>query len=102
SRFGATDADSLAEIEAQLRTRINAAAESLGITSGRVISARGLIESASRDDTSVRSLFDTLSAALPPEPVGGTGITVYSHPARTPIAWAGRVSDLPKERIEGA
>ena len=101
SRFGATDADSVAEIEAQLRQRINAAADTLGVTSARIVSSRQLIQSASRDDASVRALFDALAVALPAEPSGRTGITVYSHPGVVPIAWAGRVSDLPKERIEG-
>ena len=101
SRFGATDADSVAEIEAQLRQRINAAADTLGVTSARIVSSRQLIQSASRDDASVRALFDALAVALPAEPAGRTGITVYSHPGVVPIAWAGRVSDLPKERIEG-
>src|SRR5262245_7700405 len=101
SRFGATDADSVSEIEAQLRQRVNAAADTLGVTSARVISSHKLIQSAARDDASIRALFEVLAAALPAEPAGRTGITVYSHPGVVPIAWAGRVSDLPKARIEG-
>src|SRR5262245_51115876 len=64
-RFGASDADSVAEIEAQLRQRVNAAADALGVTAGRVISSRNLVQSASRDGESARELFDLLTNALP-------------------------------------
>ncbi len=102
TRFGATDADSVAEIESQLRQRVNAAADALGNTAARITASRALIQSATRDDASVRALFDLTAAALPTDPPGGTGITIYGHPSAAAVAWAGRVSDLPKERIEGA
>jgi signal transduction histidine kinase len=101
SRFGATDEASVARVEAELRQRVNVAADTLGTIAARVAASQGLIQPAARDDGALRLLFDALTAALPDETVRRTGVTVYSHPAAVPIAWSGRVSDLPKQRIEG-
>jgi signal transduction histidine kinase len=101
SRFGATDSESVGRIEAELRQRVDAAGDSLASIAARVASSRNLIQTASRDDASARELFDTLAAALPQESVRTTGVTVYAQPTGVPIAWVGRVSDLPKERIVG-
>ena len=101
SRFGATDEASVTRIETELRQRVNVAADTLGTIAARVAASQGLIQPAARDDAALRRLFDALTAALPDETVRSTGVTVYSHPAAVPIAWAGRVSDLPKQRIEG-
>jgi signal transduction histidine kinase len=101
SRFGATDEASVARVEAELRQRVNVAADTLGTIAARVAASQGLVQPAARDDGVLRLLFDALTAALPDETVRRTGVTVYSHPAAVPIAWSGRVSDLPKQRIEG-
>jgi hypothetical protein len=101
SRFGATDQASVARVEAELRQRVNVAADTLGAIAARVASSQGLIQPAARDDVALRLLFDALTAALASETVRSTGVTVYSHPAALPVAWSGRVSDLPKQRIEG-
>jgi signal transduction histidine kinase len=101
ARFGATDEASVARVEAELRQRVNLAADTLGTIAARVAASQGLIQPAARDDGALRLLFDALTAALPDESVRRTGVTVYSHPAAVPIAWSGRVSDLPKQRIEG-
>src|SRR6185295_6794001 len=53
-----------------------------------------------RDPAAVRRLFDSVSAAVPADEAGTTGITVYDA-AGEPLAWAGRVTDLPKERVLG-
>ena len=45
-------------------------------------------------------LFDIVGAALADGEPERIGITIYDADA-TPIAWGGRVSDVPKERIEG-
>ena len=53
-----------------------------------------------RDPATVTRLFDIVSEALPADQAGRTGITVYDT-AERPLAWAGRVLDLAKERISG-
>ena len=47
-----------------------------------------------------RSLFQALSAELTPDLAGSAGITVYNARGN-PLAWAGRVSDVPRDRIDG-
>ncbi len=101
ARFGATDQESVARVEKELRQRFDASADTLGTIATRVSVSRDLIRASARDPAAARNLFDALTAALPDEAGRRTGITVYEVPAGRPVAWAGRVSDIPKERIDG-
>ncbi len=96
ARFGATDQESVARVEKELRQRFDASANTLGTIATRVAISRDLIRASTRDPAAARNLFDALTAALPEEPGRRTGITVYEVPAGRPVAWAGRVSDIPK------
>src|SRR4029450_2336365 len=58
------------------------------------------VGSTSRTLASVRSLFGAVDAALPREEAPRTGITIYNS-AGAPLAWAGRTSDIPKQRLDG-
>jgi signal transduction histidine kinase len=99
ARFGRSDEDALAQVQRELRDRVDAAAETLGAVAARVAGARAMIESAARDPGAQRILFDVVAAALPAEGGANAGITVYNSDG-APVAWAGRVTDLPKERID--
>jgi signal transduction histidine kinase len=99
ARFGRSDDDALARVERELRDRVDATAETLGGVAARVAGARATIESAARDPGAQRILFDVVAGALPPEGGANPGITVYDADGG-PVAWAGRVTDLPKERID--
>src|SRR5919204_111922 len=99
ARFGRSDEDALAQVQRELRDRVDAAAETLGAVAARVAGARATIESAARDPGAQRILFDIVAAALPAEGGANAGITVYNSDG-APVAWAGRVTDLPKERID--
>ena len=66
----------------------------------RVIASRTAIQLAQRDAATATQLFDVLSQVLPADQAGRTGITVYDTAGR-PLAWAGRVLDLAKERLGG-
>ena len=101
ARFGSTDQESVARVEKELRQRFDASADTLGAVATGVSVSRDLIRAAARDPAATRNLFDALTAALPGEGGRRTGITVYGVPAGRPVAWAGRVSDIPKERIDG-
>src|SRR5439155_54253 len=79
--------------------RVDATADTLGGVAARVAGARATIESAARDPGAQRILFDVVAGALPPEGGANPGITVYDTDGG-PVAWAGRVTDLPKERID--
>jgi len=99
ARFGRADEDALARVERELRDRVDATADTLGGVAARVAGARATIESAARDPGAQRILFDVVAGALPPEGGANPGITVYDTDGG-PVAWAGRVTDLPKERID--
>src|SRR5438128_2629351 len=100
ARFGRSDEDALARVERELRDRVDATADTLGGVAARVAGARATIESAAaRDPGAQRLLFDVVAAALPPEGGANPGITVYDADG-VPVAWAGRVTDLPRERID--
>ncbi|PYR59575.1 MAG: hypothetical protein DMF91_14510, partial [Acidobacteria bacterium] len=94
------DSDALARIEAELRQRFAASADSLGRIAAGVAAQRAAITDAPRDPAAARRLFDAVDAALPDEDVGLTGLTVYDATGLA-LAWGGRVSELPKTRLTG-
>jgi len=100
ARFGATDEASVARVEAELRQQFDDSASMLRAIATRVAASPDLIRAAPRDAAAAQRLFDALYLALDDPRAGRTGVTVYGTGA-TPVAWAGRVSDLPDERIQG-
>jgi signal transduction histidine kinase len=100
TRFGATDEAAVARVESELRQRFSAGADTLGTIAARVAAARGLITEAGRDPSTSGPLFDLLDRVLPEDSSNETGVTVYGD-AGAPLAWAGRVSEPPRELIEG-
>jgi hypothetical protein len=100
ARFGSTDEEALSKVEAEFRRQFDGSAEALRTMAARVVSGRAAIQLALRDPLTVTRLFDVVSAALPADLAGRTGITAYDTAGR-PLAWAGRVMDLGKERVSG-
>jgi signal transduction histidine kinase len=101
ARFGPDDAASVARVETDVRARFDASAATLGDMAARATADRDGIPSASRDTAAAQHLFDTLASAIPAGATATTGVTVYDSTAM-PIAWAGRVVDLPRLRLDGA
>jgi len=100
SRFGSSDSAALSRVEAELRQRFDASAATLGAAAASAARQREDIRAASRDQAAARRLFSAVDAAVPDADAGRSGITIYDGSA-APLAWAGRVSDLPRARIEG-
>jgi signal transduction histidine kinase len=100
ARFGATDEDALARVQIEIRDRLDAAADTVSSIAARLTVAPDRLRAALRDPQVTRALFDEASAALAGEPEGRAGVTLYGGDG-APIAWAGRVFDLPKERLSG-
>jgi nitrogen fixation/metabolism regulation signal transduction histidine kinase len=99
NRFGADDREALARIEGQLVQRFNRGGTTLAAIASSLADRRDLIRGAGADEATARALFDAVAAAT----AGGTpatGISVYNT-AGEPLAWTGRVSDLPPERTQG-
>ena len=100
SRFGASDGDALARIQAELRQTFDASAGRVAAIADRVAADPTAATAGMRDQAAIRQLFDLAASTLPREDEGPTGITIFD-PAGAPLAWAGRVSDLPAERVQG-
>ncbi|HXD72904.1 MAG TPA: hypothetical protein VN628_04180, partial [Vicinamibacterales bacterium] len=98
-RYGADDAEMMARVSAELRGRFDADASVLAAVAAQAAAGRDEIRAALVDPQEKR-LFARVAAALPAERAGRVGVTVYDAAAR-PLAWAGRVSELPKPLISG-
>src|SRR5690349_5756655 len=101
SRFGADDEGALARIQAELRQTFDGSADRVGAIASRVAGDPAAATAGMRDQAAIRQLFDLAASTLPRDDEGPTGITIYD-PDGAPLAWAGRVSDLPPERVQGA
>jgi signal transduction histidine kinase len=99
ARFGATDEGSVARVEAELGQRFDRSAATLGTTAARLAREQALIRDAARDPSAAGRLFDLLADVVPRDEIRNTGITIYNE-VGTPVAWTGRVSDLPRDLIE--
>ncbi|HEX3704477.1 MAG TPA: ATP-binding protein [Vicinamibacterales bacterium] len=99
-RLGASDEAAGALVEAELRQRFDASANVLAAVATRMLPDIDTMRAAARDPASAKQLFEQADDALPDDEAGRTGITVYDV-AGAPLAWSGRVSELPKERIDG-
>jgi signal transduction histidine kinase len=99
-RIGATDQVAVQRVESELGSRF---AETTSALVARAVHAQGdpeAIRRSSRDDSAVRDLFRQLAMEVPPGSSVSAGLTIYGAQG-APIAWAGRVSDVPRDRIDG-
>ncbi len=99
-RFGASDQEAVARIERELDQRFRESADTLSRIAAEVVAERIAIGSTPRGQFPASRMFDAVDRALSPGDADRTGITVYDDPLGEPVAWAGRTSELPKERIE--
>jgi signal transduction histidine kinase len=100
ARFGASDDAALRRVEGELRERFDATVAALGSMAARVAADPEAARPAPRDPAALRRLFDTASSVVPEEDSGRTGVSLYDNAGQA-LAWVGRVSDLPKERVLG-
>jgi signal transduction histidine kinase/uncharacterized membrane-anchored protein YhcB (DUF1043 family) len=98
-RYGASDNDTLLRVEAELRARFDADSTLLAGIAGVTAARKDAVQAALVDPIDKR-LFEAVAAALPADQAGRVGVTVYDAAGR-PLAWAGRVTDLPKTLVTG-
>jgi signal transduction histidine kinase len=99
-RFGTSDQAALVRVEGEVRQQLAASADTLTAMAGRAAADRETIRAASRNQTARVRLFDAVGAAVADQRPGRTGLSIYDAEA-SPLAWAGRVSDLPRSRVDG-
>jgi signal transduction histidine kinase len=97
---GAEDPVLVRRIAAELRNRFAASAHALASTASTVIASHELIRAASEETSDTGRLFELLQTSVSVQSDSTLGITVHDS-SGNPIAWAGRVSDLPSERVDG-
>jgi signal transduction histidine kinase len=102
-RFGASDAESMRKVELEVQGQFARLAAELGAAAQNEASfAAGVLREAP-DDRATQQLFARASLLVQNTAEGGAAVTVYAvHGGRTsPVAWAGRPSELPLERVNG-
>jgi nitrogen fixation/metabolism regulation signal transduction histidine kinase len=99
-RFGADDREAVARIERELVQQFTRSGAAVAATAASIATHRELIRGAAADEADARALFDLLERSIPSGATAVTGISVYNA-AGEPVAWTGRVSDLPPERTLG-
>jgi len=98
ARFLGSAAAAAPRAERDARRQIDQASARLSATCTDVAALGDTINAAPHDDAALRTLFDRLAAEIGAER-GVSGVTVYNTDG-SPLAWAGRVSDLPRERVQ--
>ena len=100
TRLGPTDAAAVSRVEVELGRRFRDASDSLAARATEVKSDPVAIRRATRDTAAARTLFGQLATTLSPDSTGRAGLTIYG-PTGIPVAWAGSVSDIPRDRVDG-
>ncbi len=100
STLGTTDAEALARIGTELDRRFGADARALEARASRIRERHARLWGPPLDAGAVKELFSGLDAELPEDLRALSGITVFDATG-APLAWVGRVSDLPRDRIDG-
>lgn len=100
TRLGPTDEAAVHRVEVELGRRFRDASEFLAARTTQIKSDSAAIGRATRDTDAARTLFGQLATAVSPDATRRAGITIYG-PTGVPVAWAGSVSDIPRDRVDG-
>jgi signal transduction histidine kinase len=100
--LGWNDQAAFARVEAEVRARVDGTTAAVRSFAASLAGRRDLIQRARSSPDAVRELFDTIAGALAARPLDASGVAVTVYDVRgTAVAWAGRPSDLPIERVGG-
>jgi signal transduction histidine kinase len=97
-RFGSTDAETLVRVEAAVRADVDRRAAMLRLAAEGAQRDPALGEALARRGAAVSTVFRRLPHALGHDP--SIALTIYAIDG-TPLAWVGRPSSLPRERLDG-
>jgi signal transduction histidine kinase len=98
-RFGASDAAALRRVATDVDRTFRAAAAQLDETTAAVASRPAPTPPLGLEQARARTYFDVAASMLQSRP-GIDAVSIYDATGR-PIAWAGRPSSLPNERVNG-
>ncbi len=98
--LGSTMTTARQRVESRVRTTFTDLANGLRRTALPFEQAEVVDAAARGDATAIRGLFDRSAAALAGDADDALALSIYST-AGQPIAWAGRPSDIPSDRLGG-
>jgi signal transduction histidine kinase len=99
-RFGADQAAALERVTRDVQREIERRAGELARVVARILGEPGLAGVLDDRDRGRRALFDRLRRAAADDASGDLAVTIYSADGQV-LAWSGRPSTLPAERIAG-
>ncbi|HEY3381381.1 MAG TPA: ATP-binding protein [Vicinamibacterales bacterium] len=99
-RLGPDDRAAYARVEEQVRSEFGQMAAALASIARDEAAAATAVLRGSSEVADLRPLFTHADALVHQDPDGRLALTVYG-PSGAPVAWAGRSSELPLERITG-
>ena len=100
-RLGRSNADAFSHVEREVRARVERISASLRTVARNLAADSARVRAAEDDEAATRALFDSVDAAIDPASDLEIAATVYGTAGR-PLAWAGRPSELPVDRLSGA
>src|SRR5688572_3238576 len=98
--LGRDDAAARSRVEAAVRQDLDAMSRELRDAAGGVADATTLLAASEGDAAAARRLFDAAATVLTREDEGELAVTAHTADG-TPLAWAGRPSELPADRVGG-
>ena len=98
--LGRNDTTSRVRVEEEVREALDAMSRELRDVASGVADAEVLFAASEGDSRAARQLFDAAAAALTGGDQGELAVTAYAADG-TPLAWAGRPSELPSDRLTG-
>ena len=100
ARLGNSPEDGRARVEADVRASFDSMSRALRLMAGGMADPTSVIEATGGDVTASRRLFAAAAAALAQDADAELAVTAYAADGR-PLAWAGRPSELPDDRLQG-
>ncbi|HEX7085366.1 MAG TPA: ATP-binding protein [Vicinamibacterales bacterium] len=99
-RLGTSDRDAVARIASRVQAEFSTLADALTRAARRAVDDPADVAAARTDDGSARRLFDAADAALETTRPAIDALSIHDATG-LPLAWAGRPSTLPVERLNG-
>jgi signal transduction histidine kinase len=99
-RIGRSDADAMDRIASEVRGEIETIAADLRDVTRRAAVRPAVLTNAPSSPEAMRTLFDDARRSLEHAPAGRSGVTIYGS-SGAPVAWSGRPSDIPLDRLRG-
>ena len=98
--LGADEAEARARVEADVRASFDTMSRALRLMARGMADSASVVAAAQGDVTATRRLFAAADAALAQSDEAEFAVTVYTADGR-PLAWGGRPSELPLDRLQG-